>query len=230
MTGTGKLTTIAAAFVLGVVAGQLKPVKNRTTTATTTIATVVRVQVPESLRAGVQSSGNGDSPVAASGSSCSRKAFPPGHTLERDNSAYTAARAYETTRGQMDEVFANELRNADWASEREHQIASYTRRDILAVDPNAKMDVECKSSSCRIRIGSESRYLTDVMGDYPFACMARYGTAELTQGEPGSRYAVFYILFGSENQDNQKFLANRERTCPKYRDKWLAFVSEPFSP
>lgn len=65
------------------------------------------------------------------------------------------------------------------------------------------------------------------MGDFPFSCMARYGTADLLQVQDGVKYADFYILFGDDTQESDAFLANRDATCPRYRTEWLEFVRKP---
>ena len=140
---------------------------------------------------------------------------------------YTAARAYELLRGNIQEIYAAEERSEPWATERGTAIVDYTKQDIQNVDPRSKVEIDCRTSSCRIRIYSEDLRLVDAMGDYPFACMARYGTADLMQGAPGARYADFYLLFGDQNQEPAAFLENRDITCPQYRDKWLSFVKQP---
>jgi hypothetical protein len=169
------------------------------------------------------------SPAEGSGSACEgEKIFPARHRKESATLTQTAASAYEMSRGRMPEIYAAEARAEPWATRREHEMLSYTEQDIRNVDPNARTEVECHASSCRIRIYSEKTHLVEAMGDYPFACAARYSSAELGMGQPGSRYADFYVLFGEQNLDDDAFLANRERTCPRYRQEWLSFVSKPF--
>lgn len=177
-------------------------------------------------RASSQHIGSGSD--VGSGSACAPKGFPAGHKTEAPSPIYTAARVYETTRGDMQEVYATEARTEPWATVREREVISYAERDIHEVDPDAKIEIDCRTSSCRIRIYSEKPHLNNAMGDYPFACMARYGTAELEKGNPGHKYADFYILFGEQNLGEDAFLANRDLTCPKYREQWLTFVSKPF--
>lgn len=140
---------------------------------------------------------------------------------------YNAARAYEANRGNMQEIYAQEPRVEPWASDRERDVLEYTRDDVLAVDRDAKLEMDCRTSSCRIRIYSKDPHLVDVLGDYPFACMARYSTADLGQGEAGARYADVYILFGNQNHLTPEFMANRDLTCPKYRTQFFEFIKRP---
>jgi hypothetical protein len=142
----------------------------------------------------------------------------------RDRGAYTAAGAFELTHHNMQEVYAAEARTEPWATRREAAILDYTRTDILEADPAAKIDMDCRTSSCRIRIWSDDIRLVDYMGDFPFSCMARYGTADLTQTDGTRKYADFYILFGDATQDDDDYVANRDLTCPKYREIWKQFL------
>lgn len=165
---------------------------------------------------------------AGTGDNCTPNSHDVQKTAAALGSGYTAARVYEMTLGNIQEVYAAEERSEPWATEREKAILDYTERDVTAVDPSARIEIDCRTSSCRIRVYSEVKHLVGAMGDYPYSCMARYGTADLEQGEPGSRYADFYILFGDQNQDSHAFAHNRDRTCPKYREDWLTFVRRPF--
>jgi hypothetical protein len=143
--------------------------------------------------------------------------------------SYTAALAYEATLRSIPEIYAGEPRDEKWASEREHAILDYTSKDVTDLDPNARTEIDCRTSSCRIRIYSEDPHLVSIMGDYPYACLARYATGELEQGSAGSRYADFYILFGDQNKDPAAFTENRDLTCPKYRDLWLEYTRKPLA-
>lgn len=142
---------------------------------------------------------------------------------------YTAALAYEATLRNIQEIYAGEPRDEKWASERERAILDYTSKDVTDLDPNARTEIDCRTSSCRIRIYSEEPHLISIMGDYPYACLARYATGELEQGAADSHYADFYILFGDQNKDPAAFAENRDVTCPKYRDLWLEYTRKPLA-
>ncbi len=129
----------------------------------------------------------------------------------------------------MQELYAEELRTEPWATEREAAIRDYTLADIQRLDPAAEVRFDCRSSSCRIRIYSTNQHLTEEMGDYPFACMAKWGTSDLGMAEGERRYADFYVLFGEDNLTVDAFGPNRDLTCPRYRAIWLEAVQRPFA-
>jgi hypothetical protein len=149
------------------------------------------------------------------------------YSLDPTQPGYTAAHAFEALHRNMQEVYAAEPRIDPWATRREAAIRDYTQRDVLDADPRSRMEFDCRASSCRIRIYSDDVRLVDTMGDFPFSCMARYGTADLLQVQDGVKYADFYILFGDDTQESDAFLANRDATCPRYRTEWLEFVRKP---
>lgn len=128
------------------------------------------------------------------------------------------------------ELYADERRTEPWATRRANELLAYPSDDIRRVDPDAKVEVDCRTSSCRIRVYSKSPFLISELGDYPFACMGRYTTADLDQRDPSrpdSAFADIYILFDGQNLDEGAFTANRDRTCPKYREQWRADVAKP---
>ncbi|MCW5806993.1 MAG: hypothetical protein KIT31_31830 [Deltaproteobacteria bacterium] len=134
---------------------------------------------------------------------------------------------FEATFRSMQEQYAEEARDEAWAREREDAILAYTQRDILDLDRDARVELDCRTSACRIRIWSEDPHLVDILGDYPFPCMARWGTADLGQVSEGRRYADVYILFDDELRDGTGFVTSRDNTCPRYRDEWLRYTRQP---
>lgn len=147
--------------------------------------------------------------------------------IDPAHSLYTAAGAYEATHRNIQEIYSAESRKEPWASERERAILDYTNKDVSELDPKSRTEIECRTSSCRVRIYSEDPHLISIMGDYPYACLGRYATGEFDQGSAGSRYADFYVLFGEQNQLPDAFQDNRDLTCPQYRELWLEYTRKP---
>ena len=143
---------------------------------------------------------------------------------------YTAARAYEAQLGNMQEVYAKERRVEPWASGREHALADYVLADLQAVDPGVRLETDCRESSCRIRIYSESPHLSEAMAPFPFACQGSHATPEFGTDENGAHYADVYLLFGDENLTDEAYALNRENTCPQYRSKFQAVAAQAMAP
>jgi hypothetical protein len=138
-----------------------------------------------------------------------------------------AARVHAEGGRSAQEIYADEPRQDAWASQRGAELLAYAKADVLAVDPDAKLDVDCRTSSCKIRLQSNNKLLNARSGNYPFACMGSYTTADLEQRDPAHPDVLFadiYILFGDENLDHDAFSMNRDQTCEKYREKWLEYV------
>ncbi|MBP6632443.1 MAG: hypothetical protein KBG28_25730 [Kofleriaceae bacterium] len=173
--------------------------------------------------------GTGQTPTETTASEVVPEPGTTGRDLAPPRATWTAAALHESTLRDMQELYAEELRTEPWATEREAAIRDYTLADIQRLDPAAEVRFDCRSSSCRIRIYSTNQHLTEEMGDYPFACMAKWGTSDLGMAEGERRYADFYVLFGEDNLTVDAFGPNRDLTCPRYRAIWLEAVQRPFA-
>lgn len=132
--------------------------------------------------------------------------------------------AFRAQLGSAQEIYAKEGRVDAWAAQRERDLADFSMDDLRLVDPDVALEVECRQSSCRVRLYSESA-LTQAMGPYPFACQASYATPEFGQDENGRSYADVYLLFGEDNQLDDEYRHNRDVTCPVYREKFRAKIA-----
>jgi len=168
------------------------------------------------------------------GASESEPAQPPPPELPATDpraEGYNAAALHDITGRNLQEIYADEPRSEPWASTREQSVVSYSLDDLKKLDPNVEVDADCRTSSCRIRVYSSNPFLVEEMGDYPFACMARYSTGDLGMTDPGPpqrTYADYYLLFGEQNLDDAAFTDNRDRTCPKIRASWQEHILKPF--
>jgi hypothetical protein len=171
-----------------------------------------------------------DSPVLSEPRELDKPTGDP-TSLDPRSPAYTAAMAFKATGANMQEIYVDEPRIEPWASDRERAIVAHAEADVLALDPKAKLEADCRASSCRVRIYSGSKFLTEEMGNYPFACLGRFSTADLglvDPDDPDRTYADVYVLFGEQNRDPSPFAANRDLTCPNYAADWRQRVANPY--
>lgn len=140
---------------------------------------------------------------------------------------YDASRiVFDRFHGYADALWAAEPTDAIWAPHRADQLRKYTEADIAAVDPDARVEIECHTASCRVRIYSETAFLTDTMGPYPFSCMAKLAMAgTLGADGPDGHYSETYLVFHRRGVSDEGFLSYQQTYCPKEREKWMARAS-----
>lgn len=131
--------------------------------------------------------------------------------------------------GNVMRLFDSEPRDEAWASEREADISSFLRRDMQAADPEAILDVECRTATCRLRRRSPTAQ-TDSLGNYPLVCLATrttplWGTARDTapDAEP---YDDYFLVFDRATRDRDGFFKRRGATCADFREKWRRVLEE----
>ena len=98
-------------------------------------------------------------PVLPEDRRASRPELRGGVVRDPHAATYSAAQLYKAGGGTHAEIYASEPRNPAWADRREKEIAEYPRAEILQVDPDAKVEVDCRTSSCRVRIRSRNPQL-----------------------------------------------------------------------
>ncbi|HWU87454.1 MAG TPA: hypothetical protein VN253_09270 [Kofleriaceae bacterium] len=119
-------------------------------------------------------------------------------------------------------LFRDEPRDPTWASEREADIVDQALPEFLDVDRDARMDVECHTATCRVRIHSRNPVLTRMLGDYPLACLAN---STVPLGGPWGAgvedpFSDIYMVFGPDVRERDGFLVAHDRTCARYREQW----------
>ena len=128
-----------------------------------------------------------------------------------------------------EEIYAEEPRREPWATEREKAIDDFIRADILAHDPKAILEIDCRTSSCRTRIYSESPFLTSEFGGFPFGCWAKLMTGDLEQRDrQGRMFANLYSLFGADNLEAQGFETARDQWCLDEQRKFREAIKQPY--
>ncbi|HWU86329.1 MAG TPA: hypothetical protein VN253_03615 [Kofleriaceae bacterium] len=139
---------------------------------------------------------------------------------------YDALAAFDLRGGGPGDVlalFKDEPRDPAWAPERENDIVSQARSEFRDVDSDARMEVECRTAICRVRVHSRSPLLIRQLGDYPLACIAN-STVPLWGPwgpEVEDSFSDFYMVFGPETRDTDGFFAARDGTwCARYREDW----------
>jgi hypothetical protein len=152
--------------------------------------------------------------------------------LVRDPRApgYDGARlVFGAFHGYADALWKSEPRLEPWAGRREASMIDYSRDDVAAADPDARVEVDCHASTCRVRVFSDSPFFTEEMGPYPFSCMgklAMFGESELDP-ERG-RYTDYYVVFHERAIGDDGFAAYRDRWCPPEQAKWRTYVQQPY--
>lgn len=144
--------------------------------------------------------------------------------LVRDPSSphYDAVRLLEAGIGDIQDIYADEPRTEPWASERERAALEYVRQDLLRIDPDARLEADCRTSSCRFRIYSKDARLTSELAAFPFSCMGRLTSADLEMTNEHGAYSDTYVLFDEQGRDHAWYVQNRDATCPRQRDRWHA--------
>lgn len=181
-----------------------------------------------SLPAVERSSAASTAPVAQAVAPGARTVGSAERPLERDprKPGYSAARIYGIRMDGAREIFEAEPRDPVWAKQRETDVADAALNELKQVDPEVKMEVECRTGTCRVRVHSRIPYLTDQMAFYPLVCLAAFAQPEWgnsTTVDPSAEdpFSDFYLIFGDSNQDSKGFTAWKAGTCPQYRDDWL---------
>ena len=152
--------------------------------------------------------------------------------VERDprKPGYDAARVVELNERSPTDLFAAEPRVEPWATEREGDIISLALPEFRDVDHDARIEVDCHTGICRVRVhSSRPGVLTDRLDNYPLTCLASWASQDPGPRGPGVEdpFSDFYMIFGSETRDREDFLARRDDTCARYRDEWRRRVLLP---
>jgi hypothetical protein len=154
-------------------------------------------------------------------------AVEPAGPLERDprGRGYDAARLFNLHIGDARGIFDAEPRVEAWARQREADIVAAALSELQRADPDVRMEVECRTGTCRVRVHSRNTYLTDQMDFYPLVCLASFAQPEWgnsTSDDPSVEdpYSDFYLIFGAATRGADGFAAQRDSTCGQYRDAW----------
>jgi hypothetical protein len=174
--------------------------------------------------------------AAAGGSSIAPPAEVAPLRIIRDPSDpyYDAAKLFGFVGGSPIDFFAKEPRDNVWAPQREKDIVELALPAFREVDPNAQIDVECHTGSCRVTVHSRNKYLTDEMGNYPLTCLANKAVPVWGPGiddEPGAGSdprSDFYLFFGQETRGRDGMLKSTKvdqvtgepGSCARYREGW----------
>ncbi|HEY0480342.1 MAG TPA: hypothetical protein VGD37_22640 [Kofleriaceae bacterium] len=134
---------------------------------------------------------------------------------------YDAARLFGARLDDARSIFEAEPRDDRWAGPREEGIERASLDAFKSVDPHARMEVECRTGTCRVRVFSKLPYLNNQMAPYPLMCLATYAQPEWGDPKIEEPYSDFYLMFGETTRGDEGFSAQRDGTCMKYRDEWL---------
>lgn len=138
---------------------------------------------------------------------------------------YEPVAAYELMGGgNVRNLFLSEPRADPWASEREADLVSLVLPEWQAVDPDARVEAECRTATCRIRLFSQTS-LAERLGQYPLLCLAQKtavmtGTAVPVSPDAEEPVPSWFIVFRRETLPRDGFLSWIGDMCPRDRDEW----------
>jgi hypothetical protein len=149
--------------------------------------------------------------------------------IERDPRApgYDAARVYGLRLDGADLLFQSEPRDQAWAGPRETGIAKFALPELQKIDPDVRMETECHTAVCRVRIHSKNKYLSMSFGNFPLTCQTRYVEPDWGDENAADVFSDFYLVFDGETRSEVGFLARQSELCPKYRDDWFREAGAP---
>ncbi|HWU88313.1 MAG TPA: hypothetical protein VN253_13600 [Kofleriaceae bacterium] len=145
---------------------------------------------------------------------------------------YDAKAAFDLRGGGPGDVLAlfhDEPRDPFWAPERETDIASQALSEFLDADRDARMEIECHTAICRVRVHSRNPLLTRRIGFYPLACIANSAVPLWGPSGPEveDQFTDFYLVFGPDIREHDGFVASRDLTCARYREQWRQMITSP---
>jgi hypothetical protein len=126
--------------------------------------------------------------------------------------------------GNVLRLFLSEPRDEAWASQREADIASFVLPELQTADPEAQLEVECRTATCRLRRRSPTS-LADRLADYPLVCLATrtapmWGTAMDASPEAEDPGLDYFLVFGQETRGRDGFRGRHGATCTDFREEW----------
>jgi hypothetical protein len=214
------------AVALGLLAAWLTRTPGARSDATGVVASTPRARLAPSSSPAVAA------PRSATVPSVSATAAPQAHEaegpVERDprHPRYDAARLFSLRLDGAKEIFTAEPRDEAWARRRESGIVDATLGELKRADPDVRMEVECHTGTCRVRVHSKNPFLIDRMGAYPLQCLASYaqpewGNSPSVDPTVEDPYSDFYMVFGADVREEAGFTARIGGTCARYRDEWV---------
>jgi hypothetical protein len=115
-------------------------------------------------------------------------------------------------------LFENEVRDDEWATERERQLEDVFER-VLALLPGESQakEIECRSGTCRARIVSEAKHIGNFWEHVPMPVFGpSTSLGSLKRGsnllEPGQTGSELYLFFGPRMRDPEAYL--------KWHEEW----------
>lgn len=160
----------------------------------------------------IRTSGDvGSDPLALSGSD---------RPIIRDPTSpdYDAGRLYAVSWSDGEGIFKAEPRREPWASDREYEFNDAIADELRSVDPDAKVEITCHTSSCVVHVSSTKAMLVEELGQYPIVYVSSFVEPDF---HPEAGYADYYVMFGASNLSSEGFQKQREAECPKWRDEFI---------
>jgi hypothetical protein len=139
---------------------------------------------------------------------------------------YDPVAAYELMGGgNVRGLFVSEPRADPWAGEREADLARLILPELQAVDPDVRVEAECRTATCRLRLYSQMPALTERLGEYPLSCLASKtalmsGTSAPVSPDAEEPVPSFFLVFRRETLDRVAFLSWIGDMCPRERAEW----------
>jgi hypothetical protein len=143
--------------------------------------------------------------------------------------SYNAFNAFFTKyHKRSDKVWASEPVSESWAKQRQADLLAFSEDPVRRIDPKARMEIECHTATCRVRIYSKSEHFTDAMYDYPFPCTATsatVGDGDDDVDAQGTPITDYFLIYAPLVMTREAFQTNIKRYCTeKVRDETMGFV------
>ncbi len=150
--------------------------------------------------------------------------------LSTEAPGYLAADVVSSGLRSAAELFSQEARDPIWASQREDSLSKLPEQEFQLADPKMSLEVECRQTMCRVRVTSDSPFLTSQFGGFPFSCGGALVMGDLElQNESGKRYADLYVMFHNDSIDEKVFALHVADWCTHGRESFLGSLKKPFS-
>jgi len=129
-------------------------------------------------------------------------------------------------------LFEEEPRDDAWASQREADITSFVGPE-LQVD--ARIEVECRTATCRIRLVAPWATAGGATGDYPIVCLARrtapmWGSSRDATPDAEDPYPAYFLVFDQATREQGGFLARRGASCADFKEEWRRMAEQAHVP
>lgn len=154
--------------------------------------------------------------------------------IQRDprGPGYDPARLFRLRGGDAENLYNVEPRDEAFASRREAELKDVGLTAMRIADPKVRLEVECRTAICKVRVYSKKQLLSGAMPFYPLVCLAAssqpyFGPSIADDPTLQDPYSDFYLIFDEETRSTEGMQARISGTCERYREDWLRQAALP---